>query len=388
MRSHGAMNRVYRLVWSATHQIWVAVSEICSSAGRAASSCAQAAALLVASAIATGAFAAPTGGQVVSGDATISQTGNSGQSTTTINQTSQVAKLQWQSFNVGSGETVNFVQPSSTALAVNRILDTQGSHIMGRVNANGQVWLINPNGVLFGRGAQINVGGLVASTLDAQGAGSANPVFSGNSTAAVENQGSLQSANGGYIALIAQKVNNQGDIRTPSGSAVFGAGSTVRLNMSDNRLLSVEVQQNQLDALAANSGLIQADGGQVLMSAGARDSLLASAVNNIGIVQARTVGSHAGKIILLGGMAAGKTDVSGTLDASAPNGGDGGFIETSAGAVNVREQAVVTTLAPQGQTGNWLIDPIDFEVNSSNVSALSTALRANNLTIHTENTGC
>ena len=386
MRSHGAMNRVYRLVWSAVHHLWIAVSELCSSAGRAASSSPQSTVLLMASAIAAGAFAAPTGGQVVSGDATISQTGNTGQSTTTINQTSQLAKLHWQSFNVGSGETINFVQPSSTSLAVNRILDTQGSQIMGRLNANGQVWLINPNGVLFGKGAQINVGGLVASTLDVQGAGSTTPVFSGNSSASVENQGSLQSAQGGYVALIAHKVNNQGSIHTPGGSAVLGAGSTVRLRMSDNRLLAVEVQQNQLDALAANAGLIQADGGQVLMSAGARDSLLASAVNNTGIVQARTIGTQAGKIILLGGMAAGTSHVSGTLDASAPNGGDGGFIETSAAKVNVSEQAVVTTLAPQGQTGTWLIDPKDYEVNSSNVDAIKNALVSNNLTIHTERT--
>jgi len=387
MRSHGAMNRVYRLVWSAVHHLWVAVSELCRSAGRAASSSPQTTVLLVASAIAAGAFAAPTGGQVVSGDATISQTGNSGQSTTTINQTSQLAKLQWQSFNVGSGETVNFVQPSSTALAVNRILDTQGSQIMGRLNANGQVWLINPNGVLFGKGAQVNVGGLVASTLDVQGAGSTTPVFSGNSSASVENQGSLQSAQGGYVALIGHNVNNQGSIQTPGGSAVVGAGSTVRLQMSDNRLLAVEVQQNQLDALAANAGLIQADGGQVLMSAGARDSLLASAVNNSGIVQARTIGTQAGKIILLGGMVAGTSHVSGTLDASAPNGGDGGFIETSAAKVNVSEQAVVTTLAPQGQTGTWLIDPKDYEVNSRNVDVIKNALVNNNVTIHTERTG-
>jgi filamentous hemagglutinin family protein len=387
MRSHGAMNRVYRLVWSAVHHLWIAVSELCSGAGRAASSSPQTTVLLVASAIAAGAFAAPTGGQVVSGDATISQTGNTGQSTTTINQTSQLAKLHWQSFNVGSGETVNFVQPSSTSLAVNRILDTQGSQIMGRLNANGQVWLINPNGVLFGKGAQINVGGLVASTLDVQGAGSTTPVFSGNSSASVENQGSLQSAHGGYVALIAHKVNNQGSIHTPGGSAVLGAGSTVRLQMTGNRLLAVEVQQNQLDALAANAGLIQADGGQVLMSAGARDSLLASAVNNTGIVQARAIGTQAGKIMLLGGMAAGTSHVSGTLDAAAPNGGDGGFIETSAAKVNVSEQAVVTTLAPQGRTGNWLIDPKDYEVNYSNVDAIKNALVTNNLTIHTERTG-
>ena len=107
------------------------------------------------------AHAGPEGGQVVSGSGSISASG----ATTTINQASDKLSINWQSFNVGKTESVNFVQPSASALAVNRIFDTQGSQILGRINANGQVWLINPNGVLFGKDAQINVGGLLASTL-------------------------------------------------------------------------------------------------------------------------------------------------------------------------------------------------------------------------------
>jgi len=102
----------------------------------------------------------PQGGQVVSGSATITHTGSRGQTVTTVQQNSVVASIQWQSFNLGTGDTVNFVQPSSQAVSINRISDPAGSNIHGRIQANGQVWLLNPNGILFGKDAQINVGGL------------------------------------------------------------------------------------------------------------------------------------------------------------------------------------------------------------------------------------
>jgi len=145
------------------------------------------------------------------------------------------------------------------------------------------------------------------------------------------------------------------------------------------------VQDSQLNALAANAGVIQADGGQVLMSAGARDSSLASLVNNAGLVQARSISTQGGRIVLLGGMESGKVEVSGTLDASAPHGGDGGWIETSAANVNIADSARVNTLAPAGLTGTWLIDPSDFTVAASggNISgaALSAQLATTNSSI-------
>ncbi|MGP1666227.1 MAG: beta strand repeat-containing protein, partial [Rhodanobacter sp.] len=131
------------------------------------------------------------------------------------------------------------------------------------------------------------------------------------------------------------------------------------------------------NALADNRQLIVADGGQVLMSAGARDSLLASVVNNSGTIQAQTVANRAGKIVLLGGMAAGTTTVSGTLDASAPTGGDGGFIETSAAHVKVADGASVTTAAGMGLTGSWLIDPVDYTIAASGGDITGTQLSAN-----------
>src|SRR6202044_2422070 len=106
--------------------------------------------------------ALPTDGTVTAGTGRITQGGNA----LTVTQQSQNLSLNWQSFNIGRQSTVDFVQPDAGAIAVNRIADTNGSQILGRLNANGQVFLINPNGVLFGQGAQVNVGGLVASTLE------------------------------------------------------------------------------------------------------------------------------------------------------------------------------------------------------------------------------
>ena len=338
------------------------------------------------------AHAAPTGGYIVSGSGSISASGSAGQSSTTINQTSDKLSLTWQSFNVAKAESVNFIQPSTSALAVNRIFDTQGSQILGNINANGQVWLINPNGMLFGKDAQVNVGALVATTLDTKDAATSQSSqrFFGNSTAVITNLGQIDAAHGGYVALLGHSVSNQGSINAPGGTAALGAGSAISLNFAGSHLLGLQVTGNQVNTLAYNGGLIQADGGKVLLSAGARDSLLASVVNNTGVIQARTVQEKDGKIILLGGMAAGTTKVRGKLNASAPNGGNGGFIETSAYSVKVDDSATITTASAQGKQGQWLLDPFDFYIAASSDSksnitgaALSTALGNNNVTIQT-----
>jgi len=304
--------------------------------------------------------AAPLGGQVTAGSAQISQSG----ATTTITQQSANASLSWQGFNVSSNETVNFVQPNSSAIAVNRILGNSGSQIFGHLNANGQVWLINPNGILFGPGSQINVGGLVASTLDIADSSitSNTRQFKGNGLGSIINQGSITAANGGYIALLGNQVSNQGYLSAQLGTIALGAGSATTLTFNGNQLLHLQVDESTLNNLAENKQLIQADGGQVIMSAGAKDSILASVVNNTGIIQAQTVENHDGTITLLGGMTAGTTNLDGKLDASAPNGGNGGFIETSAAHVKIADTAQVTTLAPTGTTGTWLIDPHDYTV--------------------------
>ncbi|RUL69272.1 beta strand repeat-containing protein [Dyella choica] len=327
--------------------------------------------------------ALPTGGQVTSGAGHLTQQGN----TLTITQQSQNLSLNWQSFNIGSQSTVDFVQPNAGAVAVNRIADTNGSQIFGHLNANGQVFLINPNGILFGRDAQVNVGGLVASTLDVNDSalGSGSLSFRGTGKGNVTNLGTINVTGGGYAALLGQQVSNQGAIHAQLGSVALAGGSAVTLNFSGDKLVSVRVDQSTLNALAQNGQLIEANGGNVWMTAGARDSLLASAVNNTGTIEAQTVQNRNGHIVLLGGMDAGTVSVGGTLDSSAPNGGNGGQIETSGAKVNVANDSRITTAAPLGLSGTWLIDPNDFTIAPSGGditgAALSTELSGGNVVI-------
>src|SRR5690606_5638439 len=291
-------------------------------------------------------------------------------------------------FNVAAQESVNFVQPSASAIAINRIQDVNGSQILGRLNANGQVFLINPNGILFGQGAQVNVGGLVASTLDINDASGAIKTFAGTGAGSVVNHGAISAAGGGYAALLGNQVCNHGTISAPLGSVALGGGNTLTLTFADNSLLAMQVDSSVLNSLADNGGLLSAGGGRVLMSAGARDSVLASVVNNSGVIEARTVENRDGTIILLGGMQAGTTHVAGTLDASAPTGGDGGFIETSAAHIKIEDSARITTAAAQGTTGEWLIDPVDFTIAASggdiSGAALGALLGSNSVAIQTQ----
>ncbi|HET7330747.1 YDG domain-containing protein [Dyella sp.] len=316
----------------------------------------------------------PTGGQIVGGSGQIQQIGN----TTTIHQNSSTLSLNWQSFNIGPDQTVNFVQPGSNAIAINRIFASTPSEIYGHLNANGQVWLINPNGVLFGQSAQVNVGGLVASTLDVDDStlDSSNRRFSGSGKGSIVNRGSINAANGGYVALIGNQVSNQGVITAQLGTVALGGGSAVTLTFNGNQLLHLQVDQSTLNNLAENRQLIVADGGRVIMTAGAKDTLLASVVNNSGRVQAQTVQNHDGTITLLGGMEAGTVNVGGTLDASAPNGGKGGFIETSAAQAHIADGSVITTKAVGGKDGTWLVDPTDFTIAASGGDITATNLQS------------
>jgi filamentous hemagglutinin family protein len=380
MNRHGSMNHIYRLVWSEVLNAWIAVAENARGRGKSSSLKLVAAALSLGAVVAQ---AAPLGGQVAAGTASVTRSG----ATTTIEQSTPNLSLTWKSFNIAAQETVTFVQPSASAIAVNRIFDTNGTQILGHLNANGQVYLINPNGIVFGAGAQVNVGALVASTLDLHDAslGGNTRSFSGNGSGSIVNRGTLNAADGGYVALLGNHVSNQGAISAPSGTVALGAGSSVTLTFSASSLVRMQVNQSVLNSLAQNGGLIRADGGLVVMSAGAKDALLASVVNNTGVIEARTVHNREGVITLLGGMTAGTVKVAGTLDASAPNGGNGGFIETSAAHVQVANGAKVTTAASSGLTGSWLIDPQDFTIAASGGditgAALSSTLGSSNVEV-------
>ena len=154
------MNHVYRVIWNAINRVWQVVPEHTRAKGKTRSVNVLAAVTIALSASFSFAADLPTGGVVTAGSGTISQSGN----TMTVTQTTPRMAADWQSFSIGQGHHVNFVQPSASAVALNRVIGSDVSVIQGSLTANGHVFLINPNGVLFTPTAQVNVGGIVAST--------------------------------------------------------------------------------------------------------------------------------------------------------------------------------------------------------------------------------
>ncbi len=167
--------------------------------------------------------AAPSGGAVVGGAGSIGQSG----ATTTINQSSQHMAIDWQSYNVGRDERVQYIQPNASSISLNRILSNQGSTIAGRIDANGQVILVNPNGVFFTPTSVLNVGGLIASGLDIRPDDFLNGhyIFSEmlGADGAVVNSGLINASLGGNVALIGRHVENNGVIAAHLGSVNLAA---------------------------------------------------------------------------------------------------------------------------------------------------------------------
>lgn len=198
-------------------------------------------------------------------------------STMTINQTSQTAILNWQSFNINNGYTVNFVQPSATASALNRIWDSNPTTIAGQLNANGQIYLVNQNGIIFANGAQVNVGGLIASSLDIQDSvyragylsnydlnSQKNSAFFGGSGFIKVDTGAV--LNGSKIMLFAPVVENGGSISTSDGQAVLAAGTRVYLQASQDPNLRGVLVEVDMSKINANGKLVLTDnaGNQLL----------------------------------------------------------------------------------------------------------------------------
>jgi filamentous hemagglutinin family protein len=384
------VNRTYRLVWSEVTQRYVPAAERAPARGKSGGSRALkrlGAVVLVASLGYIGAAeAAPTGGVVAAGRGAIVE--NCG--TTTVWQQSQNLSLNWADFSIGSSETVRFVQPSSTSVALNRVTGANPSQIFGQLQANGQVFLLNPNGVLFKPGAQVNVGALVASTLKLSDADfkAGHYEFRGGSTAAtVDNQGHVTAAPGGYVAFLGPTVSNNGTLDAKGGTVLLAAAKKVSLQVHNGSLVSYSIDQGALHALAENNQLIQADGGHVFLTAQGADSASKAVVNNTGIIEARTVDNHNGVIRLVGDGAVGQVNVGGTLDASASHGGNGGTVETSAAQVTVADTAYVTTAAPAGKTGTWSVSQADLMVAASggdiSGATLSSELANTNVTLAT-----
>lgn len=311
------MNKTFKVIYNKSLGIYVAVSETTKSKGKSTKSVVAGAILLTSSI----AFAGPSGGVVVGGTANISAIGN----TTTINQATNRAIINWQGFNVGSAETVKFNQPNVSSAILNRVLSANPTLIDGAIKANGNVFIVNSAGVLIGKGANINVGGLTVSSL-----GINNDDFMAgrykfkNDTAIngkVLNEGTITTETGGLVALIGGQVNNQGIIIAKEGTVALAAGNAVSLTLGDGITAhSIVVEEGTVDALVEAGGAVRVDGGQIVLAARAVNGLLKNIINQTGVLEANSLTRQGGKIILDGGDN-GIVNIAGTVSANGVTGG-------------------------------------------------------------------
>ncbi|MEY3260816.1 MAG: hypothetical protein RIT46_1645, partial [Pseudomonadota bacterium] len=231
-----------------------------------------------------------SGGTVVAGSGTIT---GQGTSSLTVNQTSQKMIIDWRSFGVAKDGAAQFIQPSASAIALNRVTGSEASSILGRLEANGQLFFVNPNGMVFGKEAKVDVAGLVVSTADITNPNFMNSRYSfetkGKADAQIVNEGTLTIKDAGLAAFVAPHVSNSGTIQAHLGTVLIGGAQTFTLDMAGDNLIRFQlgeaVSQSQTDeagqatgALVDNRGIIDARGGSVYLSAKAAREVVNDAV--------------------------------------------------------------------------------------------------------------
>lgn len=244
------------------------------------------------------AYADPQGGSVSAGTASISGVGGH----TIIDQSSDRAIIRWDSFDVGAAEHVQFRQPSSSSITVNRITDTKASRIDGRLSANGNIVLINPNGMVFGASAVVDVGGLVATTSDLEddnafmNGGAMKFTKPGKADAKIVNEGTMTVRDAGLAGLVAPQVENNGVIQARMGRVHLASGDIHTIDFAGDGLIKLEVSEAVSKQRVINRGTIVADGGDVLITAAQAKHVVDALVENSGTIRANTVGHNRGTV--------------------------------------------------------------------------------------------
>src|SRR5262252_7412286 len=280
----------------------------------------------------------PAGGTVVGGSATIQGQGGPA---VTVNQSSNSAIINWNTLNIGVNESVRFNQPSTSSVVLNRVTGGLGpSEILGTLTANGRVFVINRDGILFGPNAVVNTAGFLATTHDIKNsdfmAGRYNFNIPGRPDASVVNQGRITATSGGFAALVAPGVRNTGTITATLGTVALVSGNGFTLDLYGDKLITLAVNDQvaskvidvatgkPLKSLVSNEGKIRANGGRVELTAAAARTVVDSVINTSGVITANSIGRRNGMIVLSAATGASKpagapaqiVKISGTLAAA------------------------------------------------------------------------
>ena len=317
--------------------------------------------------------AAPQNGKITAGEAEIKQDNK----TTEIEQTTKKAAIDWQQFGLKADEVVNFKQPGKDAITLNRVVGSEKSVINGLLKADGQVWVLNSSGVIFGQDAVVKTSGLLASTKEMSNQDFMDGKYElkGESQAGVLNKGRIEITQNGYAALLGKEVVNEGLIKAQLGTVHLKGGQEFRVNLNGNSLVNLRVEKGELNALVENKEAIRADGGEVYLTTNAVDELLEGVVNNEGIVEAETIEDVLGEekegkieVFAHGGQA----EIGGKLTTGAGK----GFIETSGREFKMKEEAEVVS-------GNWLIDPVTVTIDDTLAGNIESGLTNGDVTVNT-----
>jgi filamentous hemagglutinin family protein len=315
------------------------------------------------------ATANPQGGVIGAGAAMIQ---GQGTPVVQVTQVSDRAVIDWKSFNIAPGETTRFTQPSASSAILNRIHDQNPSQILGSLTANGQVALVNPNGMVFGKGSKVNVGSLIATTADIKSgdfmAGRMDFALPGKPNGSVVNAGRITAKDAGLVGLVAPNVANDGTITARLGKVALASGNTMTMDLYGDGLVSAAVSGDVASQLVENSGQIAAQGGTVALTAAAAREVVDSLIVNTGVIDATALGVHQGTIMLsaegsnaiAGNVAAEKGTkqgsstvlVRGVLDASGRNPGErGGKITVTGDNVALLDGTLIDASGYEGKSG-------------------------------------
>ena len=320
----------------------------------------------------------------------------------TVNQDSKRLAIDWAGFDIANDERVTFRQPDRDSVALNRVVGDAASVIDGALSGNGHVYVINPNGVLFGKNASVDVGSLVASTArisdrdmtNFAGADGITMAIPEDSSAKVINAGTIR-AEGGLVVLHAAEVENSGTIMNPEGTTALAAARNLSLSADTAGKINFTVDGALAKAKALNSGMLKADGGYLVMTARSAGDVMSTVVNNTGTMEAKTLRQNEKGEILLDGGDNGVVELSGTIDASGMEAGqsagsikaigaethvkdgatlhatgavDGGLIETSGDYLEIGDTVDIDAAGKTGKAGEWLLDPLEVIIAASRPS--------------------